>query len=377
MDDVLDDLVRAVRRCERAARQLETDDLLAMRKRVATAIGQVERAWSGSWIGYHARVYTRDLRPTRPGESFDSEWGMYDGLSNTTRGEWAEYDHNALVKHISEVAETSDDDWKRLEAVAAAAAEVFEAVQADILPTLDAVLAAHDDESIRKARADIAKLKSHHSRHDFALVLAPRQYASRDSRAMNAGLQVAPHLQVQARLAEQFSYGNQVAELAKQIRYVATYLQKRHKMKGKTVARTDGKIFIGHGGSAVWRDLKDFIQDRLRLGWEEFNREPTAGKSTKERLEEMLDASSFAFLVMTAEDETADGKMQARANVIHEVGLFQGRLGFERAIVLLEEDCEEFSNITGITQIRFPRGNVKAQFEEIRRVLEREGILRA
>ena len=36
-------------------------------------------------------------------------------------------------------------------------------------------------------------------------------------------------------------------------------------MKGKTLAKTDGKIFIGHGGSKVWRDLKDFLQDRLNL----------------------------------------------------------------------------------------------------------------
>lgn len=56
-------------------------------------------------------------------------------------------------------------------------------------------------------------------------------------------------------------------------------------------------------------------------------------------------------------------------------GLFQGRLGFERAIILLEEGCEEFSNILGLTQIRFPKGNIKAQFEEVRRILERERIL--
>jgi Predicted nucleotide-binding protein containing TIR-like domain len=35
----------------------------------------------------------------------------------------------------------------------------------------------------------------------------------------------------------------------------------------------------------------------------------------------MLDNASFAFLVCTAEDELTDGKLQARANVIHEVGL--------------------------------------------------------
>ncbi len=62
-------------------------------------------------------------------------------------------------------------------------------------------------------------------------------------------------------------------------------------------------------------------------------------------------------------------------NVIHEVGLFQGRLGFTKAIVLLEEGCEEFSNIEGLGQIRFPKGNIAAKFEEIRQVLERESVL--
>jgi predicted nucleotide-binding protein len=79
--------------------------------------------------------------------------------------------------------------------------------------------------------------------------------------------------------------------------------------------------------------------------------------------------------VATAEDEAADGTVHARQNVIHEIGLFQGRLGFARAIILLEEGCEEFSNIHGLGQIRFPRGNIAACFEDVRKVLERESIL--
>ena len=79
---------------------------------------------------------------------------------------------------------------------------------------------------------------------------------------------------------------------------------------------------------------------------------------------------------MTAEEEHVDGKLYARPNVMHEVGLFQGRLGFERAIVMMEEGCAEFSNIQGINQIRFPPGDVLARSEEIRRVLEREGFLK-
>ena len=133
-----------------------------------------------------------------------------------------------------------------------------------------------------------------------------------------------------------------------------------------------GEIFIGHGRSPVWKDLRDFLRDRLDLKWIEFNREPTAGYATKERLEQMLAEASFAFLVMTAEDEDPYGKFHARDNVVHEVGLFQGKLGFNRAIILLEEGCSEFSNILGLSTIRFPEGNIMAASEEIRRVLERE-----
>jgi len=134
-------------------------------------------------------------------------------------------------------------------------------------------------------------------------------------------------------------------------------------------------VFIGHGRSRLWKDLKDFIQDRLALPWDEFNRIPVAGITNIERLSEMLDNAAVAFLVMTAEDERADGGIQARMNVVHEAGLFQGRLGFNKAIVLMEEGCEEFSNIQGLGQLRFPVGNIESTFEEIRKVLEREGLV--
>lgn len=135
------------------------------------------------------------------------------------------------------------------------------------------------------------------------------------------------------------------------------------------------RIFIGHGRSPIWRELKDFLQDRLDLTWDEFNRESTAGMATTERLTQMLENATFAFLIMTGEDEHADETMHARENVVHEVGLFQGRLGLKRAIILKEEGCQVFSNIHGLTYIGFPKGNIGATFEQIRQVLEREKII--
>ena len=122
--------------------------------------------------------------------------------------------------------------------------------------------------------------------------------------------------------------------------------------------------------------LKNFLENTLELPYEEFNRIPQAGKTTTDRLKKMLESCCIAFLIMTGEDEHKDGTLHARENVIHEIGLFQAQLGFERAIILLEDGCEVFSNIQGITYIPFPEGNIEAAFEGIRGVLKREGMIK-
>jgi Predicted nucleotide-binding protein containing TIR-like domain len=88
-----------------------------------------------------------------------------------------------------------------------------------------------------------------------------------------------------------------------------------------------------------------------------------AGHHVRDILEQLLEDSSIAFLVLTGEDEMADQKMRARQNVIHETGLFQGRLGFSKAIVLLENGVEEFSNLDGIQHITFERATLMGFLE--------------
>lgn len=136
------------------------------------------------------------------------------------------------------------------------------------------------------------------------------------------------------------------------------------------------KIFIGHGRSEVWREAKDFIVETLGLEYEEFNRVSPAGEFIGNRLEEMLDISCMAFLIMTGEDEQADGSVHARQNVVHEIAKCQERFGFKRAIILLEKGCERFSNIGDIIYIDFEKENIKETFGEIVRVLIRESIIR-
>jgi hypothetical protein len=132
------------------------------------------------------------------------------------------------------------------------------------------------------------------------------------------------------------------------------------------------KVFVGHGGDPQWKDLKDHLHEKHLYAVEAYEIGSRAGHAIRDILEEMLEASSFALLVMTGEDETKDGKLLARQNVVHEAGLFQGHLGFGRAIILLEEGTEEFSNIAGLQQIRFSKGKIKETFGDVLAVLKRE-----
>jgi predicted nucleotide-binding protein len=131
-------------------------------------------------------------------------------------------------------------------------------------------------------------------------------------------------------------------------------------------------IFIGHGRSDLWKDLKNHLQDKHKYKTEAYEIGERAGHGIRDILEDMMEKSSIAFLVMTGEDETNKGQLRARQNVIHETGLFQGRLGFSKAIVLLEEDTELFSNLQGIQQIRFAKGNIRETFGDVVATIKRE-----
>jgi predicted nucleotide-binding protein len=165
-----------------------------------------------------------------------------------------------------------------------------------------------------------------------------------------------------------------LARIRNRVAVFANTVERRIAPQRGTYAPTGASVFIGHGRDRAWLELKNFLEDRLGLPVVEFNVEPAAGVATTERLGDLLQQAGFALLVCTAEDSHQDGLKHARENVVHEIGLFQGRLGFRKAIVLLEENCQAFSNIAGLGHIRFPPGRISAAFEEARMVLEREGV---
>ncbi|BDZ60591.1 hypothetical protein Lsed01_02282 [Demequina sediminis] len=132
------------------------------------------------------------------------------------------------------------------------------------------------------------------------------------------------------------------------------------------------RVFIGHGRSGAWNELKQHLIDIHHIEVEAYEVAARGGYTIREVLDSMLRSSTLAFLVMTAEDAQADDTMRARQNVVHEVGLFQGRLGFSRAVILKEAGVELFSNVDGVQYIEFSAGNIRECFGDVLGVINRE-----
>jgi Predicted nucleotide-binding protein containing TIR-like domain len=133
-------------------------------------------------------------------------------------------------------------------------------------------------------------------------------------------------------------------------------------------------IFIGHGRDHQWKSLKDHLTQDLKLACEYFEGATTEGELIPNRIHQLLVRADFAFIVMTAEIKYG-GVLHPRENVVHEAGLFQARLGYERAIIVLEKGCELFSNNTGIKRIEFKKGQIEGCFTDVDKVLRREGVI--
>ncbi len=375
MTEAHEELLHIADRLDRLTERGHESAIQEPLERLQEAASKIGKAWGGSWLGYHSNVYYADLKTPPPGAHFSQEWGLMDTYGSSSlgsHGRWIEFDEEVVKAAVHELAGNPDLEPSREfndEAV-----REFDAHKMDVLSVLEIELAASSDTFLTRLKDEVDGL-SVLSKSSVVEHLRPKgQVITRDTVVLGQGHRVPPHISVLSEvLAVQHTF-EIVQNLAKFARQAGSHIsrQRRQRQRAETVGTN---VFIGHGRSPIWRELKDFIEDRLRLPADEFNRVPIAGVANIARLSEMLDAAAIAFLIMTGEDEQPDGKLRARMNVVHEAGLFQGRLGFTRAIVVLEDGCEEFGNIEGLGQIRFPKANIKAAFEEIREVLEREGLL--
>jgi predicted nucleotide-binding protein len=325
------------------------------------------RTWSGSWCGYHSELYFRDFEHPSLRDQFSPEWGGINGIPDG----WTIRSHEEVKERMRWLS-----GGIPLEAIEKRTTELVQPLQElrdEVLIELSSLFSASGFEKEKQLLGTIEKFEWGISRGKYIHANTPNQFGTRDSEAMSQGVRVPAHLFYEAVAAECRSQCLSAQAFLKLLQRILRPLETA--VVDATASSHCGKIFIGHGRALLWLKLRLFLSEKLHLDCDEFTDESPAGIATTARLQSMLNDARFAFLVMTSEDTHSDGTAHARENVVHEAGLFQGRLGFGRAIILLEEGCVPFSNIHGLGQIRFPKGNIDAAFEQIRDVLKRERVI--
>jgi len=334
--------------------------------RLQEAAKEVGRASSGSWIGHHANVYYEHLKPSPLGAHFSQEWGLMEAFGDGTRGDWVEYAPRDVEALIRERAGNPDLDPPHV--LLEEAVRAFHLQKSNISSILQTATGGLSDGFLSRL-ADELNDMSMLSREKIITILKPGgQFMTRDTLALGQGTWTPAHVAVLTEVLEvQHALGT-VANLAKLARKAGSHLLRRHSQRpfGATVGTN---VFIGHGRSLLWRELKDFIEDRLKLPVDEFNRVPVAGVTNIERLSAMVDAAAIALLVMTGEDEQPDGKLRARMNVVHEAGAFPRPTGF------LSRHCPAGRRMRGIQQHRGTgAGTLSTRGDQVRLRANQRGV---
>ena len=349
-----------------------TPDRRDAKKIYEERLHKLEACHSRSWFGDHTSTYYRNFEVPPAGRSFDVEWGFIVGLNGSNNSDWRTYSRDEIRQFV--FANIGEDIFYEYNNLAEEIETSFSALRDQTLDVVE-LFSKKADSNIYERYA--AKLKDEFVPYSIAdyinghLMSAPRM--TRDSEQLSKGSVVPAHLQYLSSIQSVVVNKKKLIRFSSLIRNIIEISSFTH--MEKEMSMTKPRIFIGHGRSEQWRVLKDFLNEKLKLNYDEFNRVSAAGLGTQERLKEMIDHCGFAFLVLTAEDVHDDQSAHARENVVHEAGLFQGRLGWRKAILLLEEGCSEFSNIVGLGQIRFPKGKISGCFEEVRAVLAREAVI--
>lgn len=316
--DLSEELLEVAERLGPLLQRAAVPEILEPLEQLEKAANSIGKAWSGSFLGYHARIYYRDFQSPPPGAHFSPEWGMQDSwFDEGTTGDWVEYDPEEVETAIRRLA--GNPDLAPAQKLAVSAKESFQASKADLLSILTTVLAERDDVFIASLKQQIEERLIVSKGQLQQQWLSSGTLMSRDSLAMTQGRQVPTHLSILFEVIALKQAPTACGYLAQVAQKAGSHLarQRRRSARSREIGTS---VFIGHGRSLFWRELKDFVQDRLHLPWDEFNRVPVAGVTNIARLSEMLDAAAVALLILTGEDEQADGKLHARLNVVHEAG---------------------------------------------------------
>lgn len=192
-------------------------------QKLQNASSTVGKSWSGSWLGYHSRVYYRNFQLPPTGARFSQEWGFIP--HGDTSGDWVEYNFDDVRDEVFRIA--GNPDVTSAKQLAERANEVIDDKRSEMASLLTSVLAERSDPFLENLKGSLDAVKSIHE-GDFVTYAMPKgQLISRDTSAIGQGFRTPPHMSVMAEVVALQSPAEVCGKLSKIAKQAASHLTKR------------------------------------------------------------------------------------------------------------------------------------------------------
>jgi hypothetical protein len=182
---------------EGTAEQIDVG-LTDLGKRLRDATHKVGDSSSGSWVGWHSRMYFKGYAEPSAETSWNSEWGgVYgpqEGWVDRTQGEVQEAIERRANVTLAKLAEVADD-----------VREQCEPLRQEVLTVLSPICDLAGLEKEAELLKQIEDIEWITPPDQYVRAMAPGQMMSRDSGAINQGMQSPLHVNVEAAIVSNTS----------------------------------------------------------------------------------------------------------------------------------------------------------------------------
>ncbi len=142
------------------------------------------------------------------------------------------------------------------------------------------------------------------------------------------------------------------------------------------------KIFIIHGSDeAKWRELMQLLEKKFKVEVIELSEKVNECRTIITKFEAFANECCYAFALLTPDDfvktgdsEQEPGYLQARPNVLFELGWFYGRFGPKRISIIKKAGTQIPSDLTGMVYIEF-NNQISEAFMKIQEELHNAGAI--
>jgi hypothetical protein len=139
-----------------------------------------------------------------------------------------------------------------------------------------------------------------------------------------------------------------------------------------------GAVFVIHGRDATNTDrLRRLLIERFRLEPVILGEQAGGGRTLIEKFEDVAARCAFSIALLTPDDAVARGEtayLQARPNVVFELGWFYGKRGRQSVLILLRHGAHLHSDLDGISRVEFGE-SIEERVLDIERELHAAGLL--